>query len=126
MKAIGAAGTTAIAALALGLTIIAWGVLECSPDAHRWAKLGWILSAAALPAVITTQVRGATRMADHERAEVDRAGYHRCLDHIARGLLLVADPSGPTPGHPNDQVPVPGTVRLHAVPDQDGGERKAL
>lgn len=126
MKTLGVAGTAAIAALALGLAVIALGVFECAPDAHRWTKLGWIASAASLPAVITTQVRRVIRIRDHERTAIDRAAYYRCLDHVARGLLLAADPSGPTPGHPNDQAPAPGTVRLHAVPDQDRGERKVL
>ena len=125
---LGLAGTTAIAALAAGLAVIALGIFECAPDAHRWAKLGWILSAIALPAVITTQVRRVTNISAHERAEIDQAGYRRCLDHIARGLLLVADPSGPTPGEPNPTTSTPGVPRLHAVPDQgrDPGERTAL
>lgn len=88
----------ASATLSVGIVLTCVGV--ASGALHTALKAGLILAAAALPAVLLTQIRRAVILADEDRAAAHDAGYRLALQHAAAGLLQQTPPSTPPPGEP--------------------------
>ncbi|MGW5673970.1 hypothetical protein ACWEV4_02565 [Streptomyces sp. NPDC003860] len=75
---------------------LATGFIGLATDTSGLAYLGVLSVLSAVPPLIISATRNATRVRDYQLAEADRAGYARALDHVARGLLTppTAPPSG--------------------------------
>ncbi|MFD9853416.1 hypothetical protein ACFWXZ_14305 [[Kitasatospora] papulosa] len=100
--------------LAAGLAIVAAGLVTYS---HSIRTAGLAVTVIGATAVAVTQQRKAALDAAHvsadQLADADRAGYLRCMEHVARGLLDTPPPTG-TPC----TAPTTATVhRLHIHPE---------
>lgn len=107
--------------LAAGLTTGVVGILVENNDLRG---IGVFLIVAALPPLMMRTLRLSQRVAAHQLAEADNAGYWRALDHVARGLLdtNAAPPNG---GHPAKPEQVAGNVITLRPNTKDQPERKA-
>ncbi|PJN40483.1 hypothetical protein CG747_12475 [Streptomyces sp. CB02959] len=91
--------------LVVGLSAGVVGLLGGDDD---FFSAGLFLTLTAVPLIITRTVHNSHTVTAHQLAEADRAGYHRALDHVARGLLDA--PAPPDPGHRATAEQVAGNV----------------
>ncbi|MEU8990001.1 hypothetical protein AB0C98_26820 [Streptomyces sp. NPDC048558] len=112
---------TAYAPLGTGLTT---GVIGLLARSDTLIASGILLTLAGLPPLIIRTLRNSHRATAEQLTEADHAGYHRALDHVARGLLDA--PTPPTPGHRADRAEQDaGNVITLRPNDVRPAERKA-
>ncbi|MGW9041216.1 hypothetical protein ACWGQL_01420 [Streptomyces lydicus] len=96
---------------------ITTGVLGILGKNHDLRGIGVFIIVAGIPPLMVHTLRVSQRVAAHQLAEADNAGYWRALDHVARGLLDqgAVPPNG---GHPAKSEQVAGNViTLRPNPD---------
>lgn len=112
----------ALLTLALGVGLALVGILL---DREEHWHAGILTAVAAVPAILITQLRRSSELADAERAAIHNTGYCLAMEHVARGLLDQPAAPGPTPGQhqPPDDLAAPR--RLRVVAGQQPPERQA-